>query len=443
MSKKKKQRKFQNFKNQRPISNKKPYQDDFLGKSVDLAPSVYEVFQEKNNSTDNQIILRPTQVAVLKSKLDQKPETKKLELQEVIDSFTQESSGDKKNIAKIFNEINEEKADFDAKLKTTETIFAHKDDKSMIFDRIYTKEFKKTNKPKTFFGNLVDILTSELVWNSVAISLVLGVILFYFQGLQPVILQNYIATSQKQVIKLSDRYSGQVSQYFVAQTKISEGYTYSPSQLCSQMKLYETGSQDAEQVNRLQIGLFADQRLKNLPNYQSFYDQDIKDEYQRYFLKYQTKLDRFTQPTKDLRDHVRFLNYRNNWIKNCVNIEKDQNNLATINSACVELKTLNQQFLNDPQPSFWGEIQKPIDSILTRCGEVSQATINNFVKEFFVDFDLIMFYKPDFNQLNIELTELNQDFLATDTQRMRQYMRNLEKERAEFLDSWYLLSFEI
>ena len=144
MSKKKKQKKFKNFKNpknQRPISNKKPYQDDFLGKSVDLAPSVYEVFQEKNNSSENQIILRPAQTAVLKSKPKSQSEIKEIELQEVIDSFSQESSGSKKNIAKIFDEINEEKADFDAKLQTTETIFAHKDDKSMIFDRIYTKEF--------------------------------------------------------------------------------------------------------------------------------------------------------------------------------------------------------------------------------------------------------------------------------------------------------------
>lgn len=451
MSKKKKQKatkkSFKKHKHSnRPISNKKPYQDDFLGKSIQLAPSAFEVFSELKEKKENQIILRPEQTAVLKPQetgtKTEKLDIKKTNMDDVIESLSIGMGGKKEKIEELFEKINEEKADFDAKIKTTETIFAKKDDNSMVFDRIYTKEFSKSKRPKTFLGNIIDVLTSEIVWNSVAIAMILGVVLFYFQGLQPVILQNYVNSSQKQVNKVSDKYSTQISGYFTNQTKVSESYTYSPSQLCSNMKLYETGSQDIDNINRLQISLFTDQKLKKLPNYQSFYDSQIQDEYQRYFLKYQSKIDKYNQPTKDLKDHVRFLTYRNNWIKSCILIEKAQDSLTTINQACTDLNTFTTQFLAEGKPTFWSEVEKPVGSILTSCSTVNEGSKKEFTKNFFITFDEFMFYEPDFTVINQELTNANQEFLTTDTQKVRQFMKNLQKDRENFFNSWYLIGFE-
>jgi hypothetical protein len=452
MSKKKKQKAtkkvFKKHKNSNntPISNKKPYQDDFLGKSIDLAPSAFEVFSELKEKGGNQIILRPEQSAVLKSKksLNESEliDKKETNMEEVIESLSIGMDGKKEKIEQLFEKINEEKAEFDAKIKTTEKIFTKKDNNSMMFDRIYTKEFSKNTKPKTFLGSIIDVLTSEIVWNSIAIAMILGVFLFYFQGLQPVILQNYVTSGQKQVNKVADKYSTQISGYFTDQTKISESYTYTPSQLCSNMKLYETGAKDVDDINRLQVSLFTDQKLKKLPNFQSFYDSQIQDEYQRYFLKYQTKIDKYNQPTKDLKDHVRFLSYRNNWIKSCILVEKSQDSIAAINQACTDLNTFTIQLLAEGKPTFWSEVEKPVGSILTSCSTVNEGTKKEFVKNFFITFDEFMFYQPDFTALNQQLTGANQEFLAVDTQRMRQFMKNLQKDREDFFNSWYLMGFE-
>jgi hypothetical protein len=98
MSKKKKQKAtkkvFKKHKNSNntPISNKKPYQDDFLGKSIDLAPSAFEVFSELKEKGGNQIILRPEQSAVLKSKksLNESEliDKKETNMEEVIESLS-------------------------------------------------------------------------------------------------------------------------------------------------------------------------------------------------------------------------------------------------------------------------------------------------------------------------------------------------------------------
>lgn len=421
------------------------YEDPFLGKSVELAPNAYEVYTEKNAKPTNALVVRKdatTTYDTKNNKISEKEEQKiklaETKIDDVLSSLG--SDGKKQVVDEIFKNINKEKADFDNKIKQTEA----KANPETLFDKIYTKEFVKQERTG-FFGKILDVLNSDIVWTSVAVSLILGVLLFYFQGLQPALLDNYSTKAKNQSNDLVTRYSNQVSGFFTASNTVAASYTYEQGILCSKMKTYENVSADLETVSNLQFSVFSDQKLKNLDNYSYFYSQEIKDAYTKLYNNYSNKLDSYIQPISDLKDYIRFLQFRNNMIKNCGEIEAAGQTLDKIRPVCAGMLVQFNQFKDGGLPSFWSgsKIETAVNFIESSCNSLAAPNVSAFIKDFFVQFDEIIFYKPDLVPTNEALVNSNQEFAGTNLNTFKKEVSDIVKNKSNLLNSFYILNIEL
>lgn len=443
MSKKKNHNHFKKASNQQEgesrTDNNHLYEDPFLGKKVELAQTANSVYNEKKqNVEENKLVVRPQSHPEFYAKPvlpgdDIKTETN---IDDVVSSLS--LNGKKKVVTEIFKNINEEKTDFDNKIKQN----ASEPKPTTLFDKIYTKEFVKSKRPGVF-GYITDIFTSDIVWTSVAFALILGVILFYFQGLQPVVLSNYASKVNNQGNDLVTKYTAQVETYFTASNNVLQGYTYEQGVLCSTMKTFDNTAESLDQISRLQFSIFADGKLKTVENYSYFYNQEIKDEYAKLYSQYSTNLDRYQQPIKNLRDYARFLQFRNNLLKACGEIEVADQNLDKIKASCAGLLVQFTQFKEDGLPQFWDKIEKSVTDIETSCATLTKANQNNFIKSFFISFDDVIFYRPDSTDINEELTTINQDFVNQQRVNFKNRIDSIVENKSEIVNSFYFLGFEL
>jgi len=441
MSKKKNSK---HLKHNQKTTEKKSYKDDFLGKTVELAPDAYTVYKEKKEAPNSLVIRdnnQPTIDPETVSEISNEESNEKIavaeaKIDDVLSSLS--SDGKKQVVDDIFKSINAEKAEFDNKIKQN----SNKENPETLFDKIYTKEFVKP--PKTgFFGAIADIFGSQLVWSSVAFALILGVILFYFQGLQPAILDNYAVKARNQSNDLATSYSSQVEKFFSTSASILSSYTYQQGILCSQMTTIENVNVEIEKATSLQFSIFPNQKLKKLENYSYFYDNQIKSEYEKLYTSYSSKLDKYIEPSKDLRDYARFLQFRNNLIKSCGEVEVAAQNLDELRVACAGMLVQFSQFKDDGLPSFWSKVEKPVAAIETDCNSLSPATKSNFTKNFFVQFDDVLFFRPEINDINEQLTSTNQELINQQIPDFKKQVNKIVDDKSTITGVFYLLGFEI
>lgn len=419
------------------------YEDAFLGKTVELAPNAFKVYKDNQDHNEkNSLVIREKNKPVVDPKNPIKEDTveKIVQAEAKIEDVLSSLSGDgKKQVAQeIFKNINEEKAEFDAKIKQSNP----KANPETLFDKIYTKEFVKPQRTG-FFGSIADVFGSDIVWSSVAFALIAGVILFYFQGLQPAILDNYSTKVKNQGNDLVARYSDQITNYFTLSASVSSGFTYEQGVLCSQMKTYENSASNLEDLSRIQFSTSPDQKLKVVENYSYFYNSEMKDAYNQLFLDYSNSLDKYLEPIQNLRDYVRFLVFRNNLIKTCGEIEAAGSNLDQIKTSCAGFIVQLSQFKEDGIPGFWDKVSKSVDEIESGCSSLTAASKNQFLKSFFVQFDEIIFFNPDFTELNTTLTDLNIELVNQKLPAFRTRINNIQNSKQDLLGSFYLLSFEL
>jgi hypothetical protein len=304
---------------------------------------------------------------------------------------------------------------------------------------------KNKNKTKrSFFPKF----NNEIILPGIAVGCILGVLLFYFQGLQPLILKNYADSASKQIVELKERYSTQIGSVSSTQIELDNYFIDFSDKVCSQQETYKTKKEDLEKIDRLKLSLVPDATYKNLANSGVFYNSEVQGVYQNFFTQYVNSLQEWSKLTTSLGSVPNFLDYRNAWVISCQKIESSQGNLADLKEACTSLITTSQTFENLKNTQFWEQVSSGVEQSLTKCNEVVTSTsrsrlLPNYGKwrlDWLTGYDRIVQARPVWDEINIDLNKTSENLLNSAGSNIAK-INTIVEERRQFINLWYILEF--
>jgi hypothetical protein len=413
---------------------KKAYKDKFLGKEVELSSSAYDVYTDLKKDPGRMLAIR-SEAAVV-------PAIKKIDediIQQLVNQEISKTEGDDTTPEEIIKKIQEEKSEFDQKIagenKSSETKDTNKSSENFsdLKHNIYYQE------PK----GVMTILSNDLFWYGIALSLVFGVLLFFFQGLQPLILSNYISESKLQTQSLNEDYNASIETYFNAQQDMLTGFqTYSPSLLCTEQETYQNQTQDSTTADQARLSLFSNSDLEVLDTYNNFFLPEADEIYNQYYSSYTSNINTYQQKAEDLLDIPAFLVHRNDWIDTCAKLVEAGNNLSQSQLVCTEFISKVRAFEETEEVFFQEDIQVLLDSAIVNCSDLNAENYLTKTQNWFLDFDSLMFYLIDFSEVNEELVNLNEEFAVLYGQTLISFDEIVD-QRTTWSGYWYVMKYEV
>jgi hypothetical protein len=297
--------------------------------------------------------------------------------------------------------------------------------------------FNEKDEKKGFLAGFLETLKSDFFWQAIALTMLLAVFLFYFQGLQPAILKTYSNQTQTQLDEVAVSFNNQLKSFFEIQTLASSRFNYDSTLLCNETKLYQTISQDMEEINRIKIKLLPSQNLTELKTVGPFYESKIYEIYQGFYQKYDQDSRNLENNADEFLILLQFLNYRNSWIQTCQNLQENSFSEQSRLDACQEIITGTEVFKNQPNwDSLNSEIKNRIQDGLNLCLEDSE----NLASQWFNKYDMIMAYEPDFTTMNQEMVGVQENFKG-DLVDTKLEIREVVNKKTKFSGIFYILNF--
>jgi hypothetical protein len=392
----------------------KVYKDEFLGKEVDLVESPYQVYNEAKKS--NLPVLRGT------SELQKEdPDT---QIQEIINENIDESE-----LQDFLSNVKKEKEDFEKEIN-----------KKIIDEKLKHPIYNHTKPPRQGLkGAIADVLESDVLWYSVTFSLILGLLFFFFNGLQPLILANYLTQSKLQAQSLESDYSSKVNGYFIAQNNLIQRFdTYNPTLLCNQQDLYSSFDTDFREVERVKNSYFPNPDLITNPSYNNFYLEEVDSQYLELTNTYKTSLQKYQDFSQDLVVIANYLEFRNTILSICKALAIQPRNLEEITTRCSQFALSLTELKSIGTPNFYPDVEEGIDSISASC--LAPVDLNPSV--FYLNVDSVMFYRPSFDAINAELIELNNTF-ESKYNTFKLEMDRIYEDKISLLGLWYIMKYDL
>jgi hypothetical protein len=430
-------------KNRKQKNNKNIYLDSFLKREITLSPKAYNVFLEQQKFPHKFIAIRESFTPTIYQGNIKKTIEKEINQQKNKVKFS-------KNINNL-KDILEEKADLSEDFEDSNKGLEAEDYEDLdfknnkySFNKAIPKrpDFDQNLKPRN--SKIAIILGSNILWFIITISLVISCILFYFQGLQPLILSKYSQNAQDQTIKLNNRFFEQVEVFYGTQNIILNRFEADSSLLCSKTPLYQEFNTDSDSLSRLQTRLFPDKRLEKLPNYNIFYKKDIQKIYTQNYTNYKDSLESFNLPATDLQNLIKFLNYRNNWITTCSKIEtaNSTKNFSQTQAACVDLIKIHKNYLDGNSfPILWSSISKEVENGINLCQNLQSKDLNIFFTNWFAVYSKIIITTPNFSEYTKENQEKVENFEAESKSSIKNISK-INESKNGFTKIWYLMDLE-
>ncbi len=408
-----------NAKNKTEKTSKKVYKDDFLGKDIDLSQTPFEVYQDVRNS--NLPVLREAyELKNHKDIVDQ--EDSKIE-----DIISQEV--DEAELEEFLNTVKKEKEEFEGVVN-----------KTIIDEKLKHPIYSHAKPARTgLMGTIADVFESDILWYSVTFSLVLGLIFFFFNGLQPLLLANYLTQSKLQAQSLESDYSSKVSSYFTTQNNLVQRFdTYNPTLLCNQQELYINFEEDLNQAERTKNSYFPNNDLISNPSYNNFFLDEVDTEYLVVTDAYKSNLQKYQDNSQDLISTVNYLEFRNTILNICKALSEQPRNLQEITLKCSEFALSLSELESMGTPVFYPDIEESIESIQASC--LAPNELNPSL--FYLTVDAVMFYRPSFDAVNAELIELNNDFESKYNTFMLE-MDRIYDDKISLFGLWYIMKYDL
>ncbi len=289
----------------------------------------------------------------------------------------------------------------------------------------------------------------DIILSSIAFGCILGVLLFYFQGLQPLILRNYSENASKKVVQLKEKYTSQISPVLAASQSLNAAFENDADKICSEQKLYENKQVDQEKNDRLKLGLVPDSSFKNLSNSGPFFNSEIQQTYQKFFGEYVSALEVWSDSTSNLNTLPNFLEYRNLWISTCQKIETSNGDLALLKEACSNFTTGVAKYESLKTSQFWEQISKGVEESLGKCNEVTSSNskakiLVNFGKwklDWLNGFDRVLAARPISDSDGEVLNKTSESLLNLASITITK-IDSIAAERQQFINLWYIMEFK-
>ncbi len=291
-------------------------------------------------------------------------------------------------------------------------------------------------------------LNTDTIWVGVAVGCLLGVILFFFQGLQPMVLNNYTLNAKKQIVELNDGYRDKGTTLVDAQNQIYSNSLYNTLIICSSDQAYQGYEADLEMASMVESSFKPSLDYKTLPNYRFFYDRKTKDIYQEFYNEYVSAIQIGDNVSDNLGQAVTYLKYRNNWINLCDKINaSSSSDIQQVKTACTTLRAETETFKATGN-KYWTAIEEPANQGLTYCKTVEENPGNSFSGfdrwklNWNNSYDDIVRADLDFQEDNREVNEAanNLNDLAVKSQ---QEIDDHYNQKIKFENLWYFLDFKI
>jgi hypothetical protein len=441
------------------LNQKESYIDTYLKKIKESKEAIEQV-DENNQITlksDNLLVLRAENIVILHDKSDLKVSKK-----EIIEFDFKDSEFPDTNLLKDEGKEEKEKTeefkyDLDQELdsdgfrdknlsiiKSFEIEKENLNSRSKQDSKFVSDDVQKPKKDKEvgIFGQIKTAFASDVFWQVISGVMILSLFLFYFQGLQPAILNNYYQKFEKQSTELREVYLGQVSSFYQIQNKIADSFFYDPGQLCVDTPFYESAADDIDEINRLKVNLFPKKNLVEIEKTGPFYDQEIRDIYSGLYSDYEASLIQIENINNQAIDSPQFLNYRNSWITACQNLQEDNFRDATISSSCAELSTATETFKEQPGYTSLPEAQQnAIQQGLDACNQAGDNSKTVFSTEWFLAYDLVMSYRVDSVVLSEPIPGITQAFSDQVTNAINNG-KKIRNDKTDLFGLWYIISFE-
>jgi hypothetical protein len=392
-------------------ASSKVYKDEFLGKDIDLPQTPFEVYQDVKESN----------LPVLRDSAELKKDS---QIEEIISQDLDESK-----LEEFLNSVKKEKADFEQVVN------------KKIVDEKLKHPIYNHSKPKRqgFLGGVADIFESDILWYSVTFSLVLGLVFFFFNGLQPLILANYLTQSKIQAQSLRSDYFTKFGSYFTTQNNLLQRFdTYNPTLLCSQQQLYTNLEEDINESERTVSAYFPTKDLVSNPSYNNFYLDEVDTEYLRLTDTYKSNLEKYQEESQNLAYTASYLGFRNSILNICQALAAQPRNNQEVAAKCSEFQLALTELKSVGTPSFYPDVQESIETINTSCLNPNELDASLF----YLTVDAVMFYRPSFDAVNADLVNLNNDF-ETKYNVFRLSMDKIYEDKTSLVGMWFILKYDL
>ncbi len=322
-----------------------------------------------------------------------------------------------------------------------------------------TKNIQKSETTKQLFG-LWSVIGSDIVWLGIGVGLILGVILFYFQGLQPLILNNYLSANLAQIDKLQNKFVSQTNTFIQTAQDLQKNFINKSSSLdCTTQDIYKDTEQD--KINNLKPQLLPDQTLSKVEPYNNFYSTELTKMYQNLFSNYENSLSMYPPNLDTLQSTPRYYTYFNTWVKACKAFQGSQGKLSILQTACQEFITgvpnntetklqptiqlatqACQNVISYKAPTTTSLINKPT---IAKPAISTDPVYPNFAKwqlDWLGIYEQATAYTP-LHLANLDSIYQNNQQFIDKAKQTKQNMQNYAQDRFSGLNTFYIMEFKI
>jgi hypothetical protein len=289
------------------------------------------------------------------------------------------------------------------------------------------------------------IINSDFVYIGIAFACLLGVLLFYFQGLQPLILKNYINTASQNLVEIRESFNSIIGSINNLQAEFfSEFTSIVPGQSCLEAPKYEKSVDQTERLSRISVGLLPDSRLSQIEANFKFYSSEADQIYSEFWNDYTTQLSNLNIEASGLKLMPPYLNYINSVLESCKSIEELSVYNQSVNQICDNLKTSFERYnAESEKPFFWDQVSNLNQNLLNNCQNTprNSSTYFNWKINWLSDYEALRQFTPTFSALSEKLLGISEDFNQSFTSTIKKF-DDLILFRSEFGNLWYLLKIK-
>ena len=234
------------------------------------------------------------------------------------------------------------------------------------------KRIWRSKKSKRKNGFNFDILLA-----GIALGCVLGSVLFYFQGLQPLILDNIITLNNTQADELYDDFINKTTSMSQLSQTLDTAYSRSENEVCTGDISYTNRESDLATLDQLERQLIPNLNVRDPLPFNSFEDQDVFDLYNNVYSEYTTILDTYSEISASFRESVAFLEYRNIWIETCGDLLSNQTDAflteeEITTSFCERVGPFEANI--NPETTDFDNLQPILETSQTLCQDQENET---------------------------------------------------------------------
>ena len=304
-------------------------------------------------------------------------------------------------------------------------IKAEKQRKIELAQQSYQQQLKKSNW--------------NFILKIISLTCVLGAVLFYFQGLQPLILSQITTQNQKQIQELSLNYQTKVGDYFGLVQEMTSKIKPDLNADCNQ-KEYQEIQTDAKKIEDLvNLQLQPEKKLTKTEKYWIFRNTSMDAEYEKTVIRYQQSLDTYRGKSDYLVDFLYFLQQRNIWLTTCQNL-KETNSLVRFGEICQEFTSKNNEYKKQRKTKFWDNLDSLLSSVNSLCDKAKNSESPTKWRQDWLDkYVFLTKYTPQND--NDKLYQMNEQALIEFQTRSRNIYQIYE-QKTSGIGYFYLLNWE-